>query len=168
MKVATIGGIQSARMQTGVWLTPRWILDALGAFNLDPCAAPDPAAWPTADRHIALPEDGLSAPWFGRVWLNPPYNIHARKWLARLANHGTGTALIFARTDTTWFADHVFARASALLFLRGRVRFHRPDGVLARDNAGAPSVLAAYGIRDADLLAASGLPGTYIPIGAAS
>lgn len=162
----TMGGNQSGRMQSGVWLTPRRILDPLGRFDLDPCAAPNPELWPTATRHIALPDDGLTADWTGRVWLNPPYNIHARDWLARLADHGFGTALTFARTDTGWFADHVWNQANALLFLRGRVRFHLPDGQLARDNGGAPSVLAAYGPIDAAYLSAAAphLGGKYITL----
>lgn len=159
---ATMGGHQSSRMGTGVWLTPRYILDALGTFDLDPCAAPYPWIWPTATRHITLPDDGLQAAWTGRIWLNPPYSTQARAWIARLAEHGHGTALTFARTDTTWFADHVWASASALLFLRGRIRFHRPDGALARDNGGAPSVLIAYGLVDAAALECSGLDGKFV------
>lgn len=161
----TMGGYQSGRMVSGVWLTPRWILGSLGGFDLDPCAAPDPALWPTARRHITLPDDGLQAEWSGRVWLNPPYSAQARRWIARLAEHGKGTALTFARTDTGWFADHVWSAASALLFLRGRVRFHRPDGQLADDNGGAPSVLVAYGPADARALRISGLNGKYVDLG---
>jgi len=47
------------------WLTPPAILHALGDFDLDPCAAPSPRPWPTAARHIELPEDGLTANWGG-------------------------------------------------------------------------------------------------------
>ncbi len=39
--------------------------------------------------------------------------------------------------------------ARALLFLRGRVVFHRANGERASANAGAPSVLVAYGRFDA-------------------
>ncbi|MBF6272290.1 adenine methyltransferase [Nocardia sp. 852002-51101_SCH5132738] len=159
-----MGGHQSARMVTDVWLTPPEILAALGPFDLDPCAAPDspaqPRPWATAARHICLPEDGLAADWAGRVWLNPPYSREAVKWIARLADHGTGTALVFARTETSWFVEHVWKRASLLLFLDGRIHFHRPDGTRASENAGAPSVLAAYGPEDAQRLHTCGLEGT--------
>ncbi len=153
-------------MQSGVWLTPRWILGALGEFDLDPCAAPDPIAWPTAKRHIFLPEDGLTASWYGRVWLNPPYSRHAADWIRRMADHGYGTALLFARTDTAWFSEGVLnhPNATAMLFLRGRVKFHRPVTYDAPDNGGAPSVLIAYGAQDADLLRRSGLNGSYVPL----
>lgn len=157
--MSTMGSHQSARMVSDTWLTPPAILDALGPFDLDPCAAPEPRPWPTAARHIALPDDGLTAPWKGRVWLNPPYSREASLWLARLADHGHGTALVFARTETAWFVQHVWQRASLLLFLAGRVTFHRADGSRARANSGAPSVLAAYGEEDAERLASSGLAG---------
>lgn len=49
------------------WLTPKWILEPLGAFDLDPCAAPSPRPWDTAANHIELPTDGLASGWAGRV-----------------------------------------------------------------------------------------------------
>jgi len=157
-----MGSHQSARMGTDIWLTPRHILDALGPFDLDPCSAPDPQLWPTAATHYTLPIDGLSEPWFGRVWCNPPYGMMAWDWLRKLSAHGTGTALIFARTETTGFVEHVWNSADAVLFLHGRLHFHRPDGVRAKANAGAPSCLIAYGQRDAEILAGSGLSGTFV------
>ena len=149
-------------MISDTWLTPPEILDALGPFDLDPCAAPEPRPWPTAARHICLPDDGLAAPWSGRVWLNPPYSREAFAWLRRMAAHGHGTTLTFARTETGWFVETIWQAATAVLFLHGRLYFHRADGIRAAANAGAPSVLAAYGEQDAKRLKDSGLPGTYV------
>jgi hypothetical protein len=159
--VTGIGGHQSAIDGTDTWLTPPDLLAALGPFDLDPCAASEPRPWPTAARHICRPADGLRAPWDGRVWVNPPYS-QAGAWLGRLARHGRGTALIFARTETALFYRHVWRAASALLFLEGRLTFHRPDGRPGRANAGGPSVLIAYGDGDADLLERSGLAGALV------
>jgi hypothetical protein len=78
-----------------------------------------------------------------------------------LADHGTGTALIFARTETSWFIQTVWQRADAALFLHGRVNFHHRDGSRAEWNGGAPSVLVAYGKEDAEVLRRCGLPGTF-------
>lgn len=147
--------------ETERWLTPRWILDPLGRFYLDPCGAP---GWPTADE-IYTPEthgDGLSLPWSGRVWMNPPYGTVMGSWLERMADHGKGIALIFARTDTAAFHDFVWPHADALLFIRGRLTFLRPDLSAPIANSGAPSVLLAYGDEDADLLRTCGIPGHYI------
>ena len=160
-----MGSHQSARAISTTWLTPPHIVEALGPFDLDPCAAPSPRPWPTATRHIELPEDGLAAPWKGRVWLNPPCSFEAWKWLARLAGHGFGTALIFARTETEGFVREVWNRADGVLFLHGRLYFHRPDGTRAAANSGAPSCLVAYGEHDAERLMTCTLPGTYVPLG---
>lgn len=140
---------------THVWLTPPEILTPLGTFDLDPCAAPEPRPWPTAKRHITLPEDGLAAPWAGRVWLNPPFGQHTRKWLAKMAAHNHGTALVFARTETRMFFDYVWPKASAVMFLRNRPHFCRPDGTPAGGNSGGPIVLVAYGEYDGQMLAAN-------------
>lgn len=143
---------------THVWLTPRFILDALGRFDLDPCGAP---GWQTADRIICLPDDGLTAEWQGRVWCNPPFGNHTGAWLKRMAEHNNGIALAFARTDTLMFAEQVWPHASGVLFLTGRPHFHEADGTRAKGNSGGPICLIAYGTNNAAHLAASGLPGAY-------
>lgn len=134
-----------------VWLTPQSILEPLGEFDLDPCSL-DPRPWPTAKRHIAPPDDGLSAKWEGRVWLNPPFGKKAPEWLAKMAEHNCGTALIPARTETKMFFDSVWGKASAICFLKGRPHFHHPDGSRAPFNSGAPICLVAYGVADAVVL----------------
>ena len=137
---------------THVWLTPPEILKALGHFDLDPCAAPEPRPWPTADRHITLPEDGLSASWEGRVWCNPPFGSDTQHWLRKMAEHNHGTALVFVRTETRMFFDHVWSKASAVLFVRNRPHFCRPDGTRASGNSGGPIMLVAYGYEDGRIL----------------
>lgn len=161
MSVRAMGSHHSARAGTTTWLTPPHVHQSLGEFDLDPCAAPD---WPTAKRHIILPEDGLTADWNGRVWLNPPYGMEAWTWLDKLAAHGTGTALVFARTETAGFVEQVWNKATAVKFLHGRLHFHYPDGTRAKANSGAPSVLVAYGLADAVQLALSTLDGTYFQL----
>lgn len=154
-----MGGHHSPSAQTTTWLTPPEIISALGRFDLDPCGFP---GWPTADRLIVLPEDGLTASWAGRVWVNPPYGRETWDWLARLAEHGDGVSLIFARTETAGFAEQVWGKADAVLFLHGRLHFHTPDGHRATANAGAPSCLVAYGPSNVTALASCGLSGTLV------
>ncbi|WP_236567493.1 phage N-6-adenine-methyltransferase [Nocardia sp. CY41] len=160
MTLTSIGGHHSTRAGSNVWLTPPGILTALGPFDLDPCAAID-RPWDTARQHIAPPDDGLAADWTGRVWLNPPYAAVDR-WLSKLAEHGQGTAIVFARTETRWFINAVWERATAVFFLHGRLHFYLPDGSRAAGNAGAPSCLVAYGALDASRLATCGLAGRFV------
>lgn len=159
-----IGSHHSARAETTTWLTPPDLIEKLGPFDLDPCAAPSPRPWPTAARHIELPEDGLASDWAGHVWLNPPYSFAAWTWLEKLAAHGDGIALVFARTETAGFVAQVWEKATGILFLHGRLHFHKPDGTRAAANSGAPSCLVAYGERAAERLRTVDLPGTYIAL----
>lgn len=135
-----------------IWLTPPSIIAALGPFDLDPCYS-EPRPWPTAAEHYGPDAagglGGLHAPWRGLVWCNPPYDAEAARWLERCADHGDAIALVFARTETAAFHAHVWRRATALLFLEGRLHFHHADGRRAAHNGGAPSVLVAYGERAA-------------------
>jgi hypothetical protein len=83
--------------------------------------------------------------------------------MAHMGVHGHGTALIFARTETRWFTEQVWNRATALLFLTGRIVFVRHGAAQgAGHNAPAPSVLVAYGSEDAERLAGCGLSGAYV------
>jgi hypothetical protein len=143
------------------WLTPPEILAALGPFDLDPCA-PINRPWDMAANHYTVSDLGLMRPWSGRVWCNPPYGQQTGLWLRKLAGHGIGTALVFARTETEMFVSEVWSRADAVLFMAGRLHFHHVDGTRAAANSGAPSVLIAYGQRDVDALEKSGISGTLV------
>jgi len=146
------------------WLTPPEIIAALGPFELDPCA-PIQQPYRTAARTFTRRDNGLIQRWEGRVWLNPPYTSgEIEKWLHRMADHDRGTALIFSRTETEAFFRQVWERATALLFIRGRINFHLPNGSKAKGNAGAPTVLCAYGVDDADILAACSIAGQFVPL----
>src|SRR5215813_2992393 len=77
-----------ARTWTGdtEWYTPPDILEAarevLGTIDLDPASsAAQQALSPVkAANYFTIKNSGLDRPWFGRVWLNPPY---ARGWIDR-------------------------------------------------------------------------------------
>jgi len=81
---------------TDEWLTPPELVTRLGVFDLDPCAAPEPKAFVHALENWNLSDkDGLQEPWFGRVWLNPPYGRDTQKWITKLVDHGNGMLLVF-------------------------------------------------------------------------
>jgi hypothetical protein len=159
--MGSFGG-ESAVAETTTWLTPPHVLEALGKFDLDPCASLN-RPWDTAKHHYTVEDDGLMQPWFGRVWLNPPYGKEALPFMEKMAMHRKGVALLFARTETRMFQDVVFPYASSMLFLRGRLKFHRPDGSLASTSQ-SPSVLIAYGKAEMETLEFCGLPGTFVAL----
>lgn len=165
MGVKGIGGHTKPNKGTDmIWLTPPSILRQLGVFNLDPCAAPSPRPWPTAARHIEPPANGLEADWEGRVWLNPPYDEQIDQWLRRMALHGSGIALIFARTEIDAWQRWVWPYADSLLFISGRLYFYLPDGTRAKGNAGGPSALIAYSKDDSRILESSGIEGAIVEV----
>ena len=76
------------------WITPRWIIEALGPFDLDPCCPDEGMPWPTARKMVRKSEDGLSVDWAeDRVWLNPPYGRESKPFLER-----TSRSRSFCRT----------------------------------------------------------------------
>lgn len=136
--------------KTVEWYTPAWVFEALGlTYDLDPCHPEgDRLPWVPAANVYTKTDDGLSQPWEGRVWLNPPYgdpeNVCTSKckkkvctkrgyhlteafpgtiaWLGKMHIHRHGIALVFARTGNAWFQKYV-AQADAILFLNRRIPF---------------------------------------------
>jgi hypothetical protein len=70
--------------------------------------------------------------------------LRGRHWISRLAAHGSGIALLHARTEAEWF-EPIWERASGIVFLADRLHFHYPDGRRAKANSGAPAVLVSFG-----------------------
>lgn len=127
---------------TDEWYTPKEIIDALGEFDLDPCAPVAPL-YKTASVMYNKNDDGLKQEWKGRVWLNPPYSRPLIEcFVKRMAEHGNGIALLFNRCDSKMFQDVIFEKATAMKFLRNRIRFFRPDGTRG-DSPGCGSILIA-------------------------
>ena len=144
------------------WLTPPELVKQLGIFDLDPCSPINPP-FVHANHNFTIDDDGLTKQWFGRVYMNPPYGRGMELWMEKLKYHGNGIALIFARTETKCFFDHIWNHADALLFVKGRIRFYHVSGIQA-GTPGAPSVFVAYGKDNALALKNSGIAGRYLEL----
>lgn len=118
---------------TDEWYTPLDLLNPIGErYDLDPCS-PGRGHWVPADHVYTKKDDGLSKPWFGFVFMNPPFggrNGHVpwlRKWLA----HANGIAVVRAYTSSAWFHEHA-VKAHVMLFPRGKTKFIREDGTIGK------------------------------------
>lgn len=148
---------------TDEWYTPKEIIDALGEFDLDPCAPVAPP-YKTANVMYNKNDDGLKQEWKGRVWLNPPYSRPLIEcFVKRMAEHGNGIALLFNRCDSKMFQDVIFEKATAMKFLRNRIRFFRPDGTRG-DSPGCGSILIAFGEDNAEVIKTCDIAGKYVRI----
>lgn len=128
--------------QTDQWETPQDLfnkLDAEFGFTLDVCALPENAK---CSRYYTPEDDGLSQPWTGVCWCNPPYGRLVGKWVRKAffssVEGATVVMLLPARTDTKWFHDFILHRAEVRL-LKGRLKFGRGIG-----SAPFPSMLVIY------------------------
>jgi hypothetical protein len=126
--------------QSDDWFTPKYIVDALGErFDLD-VAAPSKHNIPA---RVWYSTDGLTNPWFGFVWMNPPFGGRngLEPWLARFFAHGNGIALTPDRTSAPWFR-RAAAAADAVLFMP-KVKFERPDGSIGASPSNGTALFAA-------------------------
>lgn len=138
------------------WYTPAYILEALGErFDLD-VAAPEggPLHVPAGEWYW---HGSLDHPWFGFVWMNPPFGGRKDKgrWLARFFDHGSGIALTPDRTSAPWFRE-AWRRCDGVLFLP-KVKFIRPDGSVGAQ-PGTGTALWAAGERAFDALVRAAEP----------
>jgi hypothetical protein len=104
--------------------TPAWVFDALGVqFDLDVCG-PKTGACVPALKTYTIEDDGLSMPWGGCVWMNPPFS-KPRPWVKKFMAHGNGIALLpFAKSQ--WFND-LLETDPLLAVLDPKIRFTK-DG----------------------------------------
>lgn len=118
----------------------------VGGFDLDPCAASNSGKRPDRRRarakaKILLTEadDGLSFPWRGKVFVNPPYVRGIARWVCKCHDEAQRgcvvVALIPARPDTNYWHRFVAGQADVFM-LRGRLKFG--DG---KDAAPFPSLV---------------------------
>ena len=124
--------------------TPKYLFDRISSifnFSLDVCALPENAK---CESYYTPKDDGLSKPWRGGVWCNPPYGREISSWVKKAYEESQKEynsfvlMLLPARTDTKWWWEYVQGKAT-LFFIKGRVKF-------GDHNVGAPfpSVLALY------------------------
>ena len=95
--------------------TPKKIFYALQViFDLDVCAPKGGPLHVPAVEYFDEESDGLTAKWFGRVWMNPPFSKPSpwvKKWLA----HGDGIALLPLSGNSRWWRELWHSNAGVLM-----------------------------------------------------
>lgn len=129
------------------WYTPDHIIDRVvavfGRIDLDPCSHVDAQRAMEARNFYTETDDGLTQPWHGNVYMNPPYGDAIVPWIPRMVDaYSSGEitaaiALLPGRTDTAWFQP-LFA--FPICFVRGRLKFSN-----AKFPAPFPSVIVYLG-----------------------
>lgn len=137
------------------WCTPDEVLELVrkvGPIALDPCSNKHSRVRARRELRLERGENGLVQPWArgrgaGLVYVNPPYGDAVKEWCAKIeleAAQGCEViALLAARTCTAWFQEYA-ARADAVCFWRGRIKF-----LGAKSGAPFPSLVLYYGPRPA-------------------
>lgn len=119
------GGMLHYSSASVEWETPQGFFEALDVefgFGLDVCATADNAK---CQRFFGVEADGLSQPWTGTCWMNPPYGREIGKWLRKAYESSLLGAVVVclvpARTETAWWHD--YCMKGEIRFVRGRLKF---------------------------------------------
>ena len=134
------------RTTDNVW-TPMWIFERLGlVFDVDVASPVGGVPWVPARRYYTIHDDGLSQPWDGRVWMNPPFS-KCDAWVRRFLRHGNGIAML-PSGKTRWM-DDIWQAADGIVKMPARftyVRENGPYGIFM------PSFMFAMGADNAEAL----------------
>jgi phage N-6-adenine-methyltransferase len=113
------------------------VSEEFGAFDLDVAAAPHNAK---CSRYYTIDDDGLTQPWTGNVWCNPPYSgigAWVDKAWSEWGEHRSERIVMLLpanRTEQKWWQELVEPYrdegAFRVRFLPGRMRFDRPGAVI--------------------------------------
>jgi phage N-6-adenine-methyltransferase len=142
------------------WQTPeRYIESArnvLGVIDLDPASTPEANEIVKASKFYTKEEDGLTRPWFGNVWLNPPYGGMAKEFVAKLIQEfeygDVRSAIVLLNansTETRWWQP---LWQYPICFTDHRIKFVSPDG-LSESNPTNGSAFVWMGRRSTKLSA---------------
>lgn len=132
--------------ESGDWGTPPALYNRLNEkyeFTYDPASSTEnhlTAAYSTFDGTYYLLDkvndaDGLTAEWYGRIFLNPPYGRGIAAWMEKAAKApGLVVALLPVRTGSRWWQQWVAPYAD-IEFLAGRLKFVGAENSAPFDSA---------------------------------
>ena len=121
------------------WYTPSKYIEAaravMGSIDLDPASCELAQETVQAGQYFTIDDNGLTKKWRGNVWLNPPYSkesvgLFAAKLVEETANLSQAIVLVNNATDTQWFHE-MASVATAICFIRGRIKFNDKNGTPA-------------------------------------
>jgi len=115
------------------WYTPPIFTEkaklVMGDIDLDPASSETANQFVKAENFYSKENDGLAQPWYGRVWLNPPYS---QPLISQFANAVVEKSekgefeqcivLVNNATETKWL-QRMMKECDAACFLEGRIKY---------------------------------------------
>jgi hypothetical protein len=108
--------------------TPKWIFDKLQIeFDLDVASSDSPYVQVPTKHKYTLADDALVQPWFGRVWMNPPFS-KVTPWIDKWIDHNNGLCLVSLASNGKWI-NKLWDSDAACLYLPSNISFIGASGL---------------------------------------
>lgn len=113
------------------WETPPDLVSdidqAVNGIDLDPCSGDHTDI---GNTNYTIETDGLTEPWFGTVFVNPPFSYKS-EWLQKatteIQKERTDTIVVLTPDGTdvqSWWHGQIAEHATYVCFVKGRKRFY--------------------------------------------
>ena len=119
---ARLFGVEDA-LDSDAWYTPSWVFEGMGVtFDLDVASPDGGLPWLPTRRFYTVADDGLTMPWEGWVWCNPPYSAPTA-WCRKWAAHEPGGCLLIRADVSTSGPFTAFSAATSVYVPPKRLQF---------------------------------------------
>lgn len=137
------------------WGTPQYLIDharlVMISIDCDPASNKEAQERVNASTFYTIEENGLTMPWHGNVWLNPPYSQplvtqFTEKLLEEIKLGNTKKACVLLNNSTdTKHVQSLLRQCAAVLLLDKRVAFIPPGSKTPQQGTRQGQILLYFG-----------------------
>lgn len=133
-----------------------------GTIDIDPASCKVANSVVKATKYYTKKDNGLIKPWYGKVWVNPPFSTgnidaFAKKTIDELSNCDEILFLCQSKNDTRWYQS-LMQHTDLMLLVKGRPKFWG-NPINNSDRPRYPTTLFYFGHRTSEFIK------TFKPLG---
>ena len=111
--------------------TPEWVFEKLGlVFDLDVASSHHALVKVPTKNRYTLEDNGLLQPWFGNIWMNPPFS-KVTPWITKFLEHSNGICLVPLSSNGRW-VNTLWESNAVCCYLPANMAFQGASGHIVK------------------------------------